>query len=68
MKINKKAYELALAKAEMNTRHLANVCKVSESTLSKAVNGITEPRPATLGRMARALKVPVEEIILREEE
>ncbi len=67
MKIDKRGYELALAKAEMNTRDLANECGISESTLSKAINGQTEPRPATLGRLARILNVPVEQIVVREE-
>ena len=63
MKIDKNSYLLMLAKNSMNTRDLAKECGIGESTLSKIINGLSEPRPATLGRIAKVLGVDVEKIV-----
>lgn len=63
MKINRHALDIALAKAMLNRRELAKKSGVSESLLSKAYNGYSGISPKAIGKLARALDVPVESLV-----
>ena len=66
MKINKKALSLAMARACLNRRELAEKAGVSEPTLQGVITR-RSVRPATLGKVARALGVDPLEIMEQEE-
>lgn len=63
MKIDKEKLKLAMANACMSTNSLVDKSGVSRVSIGKFINGKTEPRPVTIGKIARALGVPVTEII-----
>ena len=62
MKVNRKKLQLAMANACLNSEDLAVKAEMPRPTLN---NAITERsvRPATVGKIAKALGVPVEQII-----
>lgn len=62
MKVNKKKLELAMAKACMDSRDLAITANLPRPTLNNAITG-RNLRPATIGKIAKALNVPVEQIL-----
>lgn len=62
MKANRCKLELALARACMTPDALAKTAKMPRPTVNNAITG-RSVRPATLGRIARALNVDVSEII-----
>lgn len=66
MKINPHKLDLALAKACLSAKDLQKEACVSDVTLARIRNGAQQPRPATVGRIARALGVNVEELIEQE--
>ena len=66
MKINKKSLQLAMARACLNRRELAEKAGIPEPTLQGAISRCSV-RPATLGKIARALGCDPEEIIINEE-
>ena len=55
--------KIAMANARMSVDDLANASGVSRISIGKYLSGKREPRPKTLGLIARALKVPVTDII-----
>ena len=59
MKLNKQALMLALCRNCMNKGELAKLSGVAMST----INGKKDVLPKTLGKLAKALNVPVEELI-----
>lgn len=56
---------LAMANSCMNATELADKSKVSRGTLTKCLSGKSNPRPATIGMIAKALDVSVEDLIER---
>jgi len=62
MKINKQKLQLAMANACMNTSDLQCSSKLPRPTVNNVISG-KSVRPATVGRIAKALKVPVESLI-----
>lgn len=62
MKVNKKKLELAMATACMDARDLAATANLPRPTLNNAITG-RNLRPATIGKIAKALNVPVEQIL-----
>ena len=62
MKTNKKKLELAMARACMNTEDLQKATEMPRPSLNNVISG-KSARPATIGRIARALGVDVTEII-----
>lgn len=63
MKIDNRKFELALANECIL---LKDVCKRADLTpisLKRILSGSTNPRPATVGKIAKALNVDVKEII-----
>lgn len=62
MKANKKKLELAMANACMNPYDLCKAVEIQYQTYQRITNG-KNAKPATIGRIARALNVPVESIL-----
>lgn len=62
MKINRKKLEIAMAGACFNTKELAIAAELPRPTLNNAITG-RNVRPATIGKIAKALNVPVENLI-----
>ena len=62
MKVNKKKLEIAMARACMNTADIVVIAKMQRPTVNNVITG-HEVRPATLGKVARALGVDITEII-----
>ena len=67
MKADKKKLELEMARACMNPGDLAKAAGVPRTTLNNFLRG-NNPRPATLGRVAKALGVDPSELIAKEGE
>lgn len=67
MKINKEKFEIAMASVPITLAQLSEKSEISVVAIRKAINGKRNPKPFTVGKLAKALNVPVEEIILREE-
>lgn len=67
MKINKNRINLAMANAYMSINDLAEKSNVSRISIGRIINGKTEPRPATVGKLAKALNVKVEYLIENDE-
>lgn len=68
MVVDLQKLQLAMARACMSSANLRKSAGVSDVTLCKIQNGTQEPRPSTLGRIAKALNVdPGELIEIREE-
>lgn len=63
MRIDKKKLELAMARACMGLPDLMAAAAVPRATLNEAINTGRETRPATVGKIAKALNVDVTEIL-----
>lgn len=63
MKINKQKLQLAMANACLNMDDLAELVDISRVSISKYLSGLRSPKPKTLGKIAKALNVPVENLI-----
>ena len=66
MKADRKKLELAMARACMNSADLPKVAQLPRPTVNNAIVG-KSVRPATLGRIARALNCDPVDIIKEEE-
>ena len=64
MNIDKSKLDLAMAKECCTAEKLAKLTGVSQVTLARIKRGVQEPRPATVGKIAKALNVQVEELIV----
>ncbi len=67
MKIDKQNLQIAMANKCLNVDDLAKVAGVSRVSITKYASGMTKPRTKTLGKIAKALDVPVEKLIDMEE-
>lgn len=67
MKINKQKLQLAMANACLSMDDLATLAGVSRISIGKYLSGLRNPKPKTLGKIAKALDVPVEKLIDLEE-
>lgn len=67
MKINKQKLQIAMANKCLNMDDLAKVVGISRVSLTKYLSGTRNPRTKTLGKIAKALDVPVEKLIDMEE-
>lgn len=63
MKIAKSNFELAMANACITAEELAKTTGISSITITRIKNGVQDARPATVGKIARALNVDVRELI-----
>ena len=62
MKANRNKLEIAMAKACMSTAELQKAAEMPRPTLNNVISG-KSAKPATIGRIARALGVDVTEIL-----
>ena len=62
MKLDKVKFERVLAEKQVNLKEVCESAGIGVSTLQKVRKGNT-PRPATIGRIAKALNVDVQDII-----
>lgn len=63
MEINKQKLQIAMANTCLSMDDLAEMAKISRVSLTQYISGNTEPRTKTLGKIAKALKVPVENLV-----
>lgn len=63
MKIDSKKLNLALAKKCMSMSELSTASGVDAVTITRINKGTQSPRPQTVGKLAKALNVRVEELI-----
>lgn len=63
MKINKQQLQLAMANSCLNMNDLAVLAGVSRVSISKYLSGLRSPKPKAVGKIAKALNVPVENLI-----
>lgn len=63
MKIAKFNLELAMANACVTAEELSKITGISSITIARIKNGVQEARPSTVGKIAKALNVKVEELI-----
>lgn len=66
MKVDRQRIKLAMARACVNSAELAEITELPRPTLNNAIAG-RSVRPATAGRIAKALGVDVTEILEKEE-
>lgn len=65
--INKEKLINALANEELTIKELSVKAKLSRTVISNLLNGNTEvARPATVGKLAKALNVKVEDLLEEE--
>ena len=63
VKIDKMKLDLAMANKAYSAKELSQKCGVSQVTIVRITKGVQEARPGTVGKIAKALKVPVTDII-----
>ena len=63
MKLNIQKLQIAMANACILKSELSEQSGISATTLSNYLSGKNNPSPKTIGRMARALKIPVTDLI-----
>lgn len=63
MKLSVKKLDLLLANQVMPIEELSKKSKVSRITIARMKAGTQEPRPQTIGKIARALGVKVEDLL-----
>lgn len=55
--------DLAMANKAYSAKELSQKCGVSQVTIVRIKKGVQEARPETIGKIAKALDVPVTDII-----
>lgn len=63
MKIKNDVLNLALAELCISKKELAEKSGVDVVTISRMISGVQEPRPKTVGKIAKAINVSVKELI-----
>ncbi|WP_455505696.1 helix-turn-helix domain-containing protein [Gemmiger formicilis] len=63
MKINFQKLQIAMANKAYSAKELSDKCGVSQVTITRITKGIQDARPQTIGKIAKALNVPVTDII-----
>jgi transcriptional regulator with XRE-family HTH domain len=63
MKLDAKRLNYEMAKACMNMKELSEKSGVSKQTLVAAKAGRRNPKPSTIGKIAKALDVIIDDII-----
>lgn len=66
MKIDRNKLKLAMCRACMNSSDAADAAQIPRATFNNAITG-KSIRPATMGKIARALNVDVEDLLLKED-
>ena len=67
MKLNLEKIRIEQARACLKVNDLSKLSSISRTGLSKILNGERNPTPKTVGLLAKALNVNVEEIVIIEE-
>lgn len=67
MKLDEAKLQMILAEKQMRLKDLYERSGVSDRALLDLRKGKTTPRPATIGRIAKALNVEVQDIIQEED-
>jgi transcriptional regulator with XRE-family HTH domain len=63
MRIDNHKLDLVMAEKCLTSEQLSVVTGVSQVSIARFRRGAQKPRPATIGKIAKALNVPVQEII-----
>ena len=63
MRLNKKAFDLALARAKLTKQEVAEKSGISPSTITKLLSQTKDKRPITAGKIADALGCNVTDLI-----
>lgn len=63
MKIDNQKLDMLMATQCLTSEKLSKVTGVSQVSIARFRKGTQQPRPATVGRIAKALNVPVTDII-----
>jgi len=63
MKIDKRKLDMVMAVQCLTSEKLSDVTGVSQVSIARFRKGTQQPRPATVGKIAKALGVDVTEII-----
>lgn len=63
VRIDKMKLDLAMANKAYSAKELSQKCGVSQVTIVRITKGVQEARPGTVGKIAKALDVPVIDII-----
>jgi transcriptional regulator with XRE-family HTH domain len=63
LKLNTSKLLLAMANACITTTNLAEKSNVSRVAITRFTTGKSNPKPQTIGKIAKALNVKVEELI-----
>lgn len=66
MKFDRSKLNMQLAEKLMTTKDLCYKANIHPVTLSRALSGKQKPTPLTIGKIAKALGVPVETIVKEE--
>lgn len=63
MKIDNQKLDMLMATQCLTSEMLSKVTGVSQVSIARFRKGTQQPRPATVGKIAKALNVPVTDII-----
>ena len=63
MKIDKMKVDIAMANKGFSAKELSGKCGISQITITRLKKGVQKARPETVGKIAKALDVPVENLI-----
>lgn len=63
MKINNSKLEIAMGNAVIGTKQLSEMTGIAQETIARIKNGKQNPKPITLGKIAKALNVKVEDLV-----
>ena len=63
MKIDKMKIDVAMANKGYSAKELSEKCGVSQITIARLKRGVQKAIPETIGKIAKALNVPVEQLI-----
>lgn len=66
MTIDRKKLDIQLANSCMLIKDVCKTAGIAEPTLRQIRSGIRNPKPSTIGKIAKALNVNVKEIITEE--
>lgn len=62
MKISNKKLEMAMASACCTAENLSKITGIAQGTIARIKKGTQEPRPATVGKIAKGLGIKVEDL------
>lgn len=63
MRIDKIKIDVAMANKGYSAKELSERCGVSQITIARLKKGVQKARPQTISKIAKALNVPVENLI-----